>query len=206
MAKPLSHNSIADGASSRLKTDTLAASVMLLLVVTIVQRTIGFGRGVLFCRWLSPETLGEWEMAYSFLLLAAPLAVLGVPGSFGRYLEHYRQRGHLHTFLRRTSTWIVGWSTIGVAAVISFAPQFSELLFGNSEKVSLVRGIALCLGAVILHHSLSSLLTALRLFRVVSAVNFAQSTLFAAVAIALLVTNTSVPSILIGYGSACLVG
>ena len=56
--------------SSRLRTDTLAASVVILLLATVVQRSVGFGRGVLFCRWLSPETLGEWEMAYSFLLLA----------------------------------------------------------------------------------------------------------------------------------------
>ncbi len=81
-----------------LQADTLAASVIILLVATAVQRTIGFGRGVMFCRWLSPETLGQWEMTYSFLMLAAPLAVLGVPGSFGRYAEHYRQRGHLRTF------------------------------------------------------------------------------------------------------------
>ena len=89
----------------RLRPDTLAASVAILLVVSVVQRTIGFGRGVLFCRWLTPEELGQWEMAYSFLLLAAPLVVLGLPGSFGRYLERYRQRGQLRTFLRRATIW-----------------------------------------------------------------------------------------------------
>lgn len=205
MSNSAPSKTIAAASHARLRTDTLASSVLLLLVVTVVQRTVGFGRGVLFCRWLSPETLGEWEMAYSFLLLAAPLAVLGVPGSFGRYLEHYRQRGHLHTFLRRTAFWTVGWSVVGVAAIGLFAPWFSQLLFGNTDSVGLVRGIALCLAAVILHHTLSSLLTALRLFRVVSAVNFAQSMLFATVALALLLTNASVSSILIGYGAACLV-
>ena len=69
-----------------LKPDTLAASVTILLLANIVQRTIGFGRGILFCRWLSPDELGTWEMAYSFLLLAAPIVVLGLPGCFGRYL------------------------------------------------------------------------------------------------------------------------
>lgn len=194
-----------ENSSSRLRTDTLAASVMLLLVATLLQRTIGFGRGVLFGRWLSPETLGEWEMVYSFLLLAAPLAVLGVPGSYGRYLEHYRQRGHLYTFLTRTSVWTVVWSTTAVGAIVVFAPWFSELLFGNSDSIGLVRGTALCLAAVILHHTLSSLLTALRLFRVVTAMNFAQSLLFALVALGLLFTEASVGDILIGYGVACLV-
>ena len=44
-------------------------------------------------------------MAYSFLLLAAPVVVLGLPGSFGRYLERFRQRGQLRTFLRRATIW-----------------------------------------------------------------------------------------------------
>ena len=70
-----------------LAPDTLAASVTILLVANVVQRSIGFGRGILFCRWLTPDELGTWEMAYSFLLLAAPVIVLGLPGSFGRYLE-----------------------------------------------------------------------------------------------------------------------
>ena len=89
----------------RLRPDTLAASVTILLVANIVQRTIGFGRGILFCRWLTPDELGTWEMAYSFLLLAAPIIVLGLPGSFGRYLERFRQRGQLRTFLRRATIW-----------------------------------------------------------------------------------------------------
>src|SRR5215213_6864095 len=100
-----------------LHADTLAASVVIMLVVTVVQRTVGFGRGVLFCRWMSPEALGEWEMVYSFLMLAAPLAVLGVPGSFGRYAEHYRQRGHLLTFLRRAAWWTVVCTAAAVALV-----------------------------------------------------------------------------------------
>jgi len=143
-------------------------------------------------------------MVYSFLLLAAPLAVLGVPGSFGRYLEHFRQRGHLHTFLRRTTIWTAAWSTLAVAVVVGFAPLFSRLLFGSDECVGLVRGVALCLAAVIVHHTLTSMLTALRLFRVVSAMNFAQSLMFASVALGLLATNAQVSSILIGYGVACL--
>ena len=52
----------------------------MLLVANMVQRSVGFGRGVMFCRWLSPDELGAWDMAYSFLLLAAPVVVLGLPG------------------------------------------------------------------------------------------------------------------------------
>jgi len=89
-------------ASAELTHDSLAASVLMLFALTVVQRMIGFLRGVLFCRWLDAEQLGQWDLAFGFLMLAAPLAVLGLPGSYGRYLEYYRQRGQLKPFLRRS--------------------------------------------------------------------------------------------------------
>ena len=42
-------------------------------------------------------------MAFGFLMLAAPLVVLSLPGTFGRYVERYRQQGQLRSFLRRTA-------------------------------------------------------------------------------------------------------
>ena len=52
------------GAARWLAADSLADSVAILLVLTVVQRLIGFGRGIFFCRWLNPRELGEWDMAY----------------------------------------------------------------------------------------------------------------------------------------------
>jgi len=188
-----------------LQADTLVASVIILLVATAVQRTIGFGRGVMFCRWLTPETLGEWEMTYSFLMLAAPLAVVGVPGSFGRYAEHYRQRGHLRTFLRRTAVWTLVCTVLAVGLLEWFAADLSRLLFGQPESTDLVRGIGLCLATVILQHTLTALLTAIRLYRIVSALNFVQSVLFAAISLGLLWGRPSITSIVWGYAVASLV-
>lgn len=178
---------------------------MILIVATIIQRSIGFGRGVLFCRWLSPELLGQWEMAYSFLLLFAPLAVLGIPGSYGRYLEHYRLRGQLRLFLRRTGIWTAICSSTAIAILLAFAPQFSKLIFGTDGSTSSIYAVAACLVAVILHHTLTSLFTAMRLFRVVTIMNFLQSILFAGLTLTLLTTHVSVLSIVGGYGFACLI-
>ena len=87
------------------RTDTLLGSVVILLGLTVVQRLVGFVRAVLFCRWLDAEQLGLWDMAFSFLLIAAPLAVAAIPGAFGRYIEYYRRRGQLRPFLRRAALW-----------------------------------------------------------------------------------------------------
>lgn len=193
------------GTKRRLRADSLACSVAILLIASIVQRTIGFGRGILFCRWLEPAELGQWELAYSFLLLAAPLAVFGVPGSFGRYIEHYRQRGRLRMFLRRTTVGTAALSLSTVCLIILAAPHFSELIFGQPTKTTLVVLIGASLGAVILHHFLESLFTGLRMFRVVSMMHFAQSTGFAAISLTLLAGwKLGAAGIVIGYGAACL--
>lgn len=189
----------------RLQADTLAASIVVLLGTTVLQRAMGFGRGVLFCRWLSPETLGQWELSYSFLLTAAPLAVLGVPGSFGRYAEHFRQRGELRTFLIRTGAWTGVCAVLAVVGVCLFPGSIGELVYGDATATTLALGIGICLGCVILVNTLTSLLAGLRLYRAVSSVNFVQSVLFAVVSLAIMWQWASVGAVLIGYGVSALV-
>jgi O-antigen/teichoic acid export membrane protein len=189
-----------------LRPDTLAASVVILLAVNIVQRSVGFGRGILFCRWLSPDELGTWEMAYSFLLLAAPVVVLGLPGSFGRYLERFRQRGQLRTFLRRATIWTATLTLIAVSVIVAAADQFSELIFGRGDERWLVILLAASLIAVIVHHYLEAVFAALRKFSIVSTMHFAQSMMFAAISLGLLWWwRFAAESVVIGYGAACVV-
>jgi O-antigen/teichoic acid export membrane protein len=189
-----------------LQPDTLAASVAVLLVVSVVQRSIGFGRGILFCRWLAPEELGQWDMAYSFLLLAAPVVVLGLPGSFGRYLERYRQRNQLRTFLRRAAAWTATLTTLAVAAIVIAVPSVSTLVFGRPDRRTLVLLMTASLVAIILHHFLEALFAGLRKYRIVSAMQFCQSLTFAAISLSLLWWwQLAAESIVIGYGAACLI-
>ncbi len=189
----------------RLVPDTLAASVTILLLANIVQRTIGFGRGILFCRWLTPDELGTWEMAYSFLLLAAPIVVLGLPGCFGRYLERFRQRGQLRTFLRRATIWTTALTFVAFGLIVVAAPLFSNLIFGRADATTLVVLVALSLVAVILHHFLEALFAALRKYSIVSTMHFCQSFLFATISLTLMwFWQFSAASIVIGYGMACL--
>jgi len=191
--------------AKHLRPDTLVASVTILLVANLVQRSIGFGRGIMFCRWLTPDELGTWEMAYSFLLLAAPVVVLGLPGSFGRYLERYRQRGQLRTFLRRATVWTAVLTLAAFGLIIYEAPRFSNLIFGRPDATTLVILLALSMVAVIMHHYLEALFAALRKFSIVSTMHFCQSISFALISLALLWSwRFAAESIVIGYGAACL--
>ena len=141
-----------------LQSDTLAQSLIALLVLAVAQRAAGFVRSILVCRWLSPDQLGEWDLANRFFVLAAPLVVLGIPGSFGRYLEHYRRLGALRAVL---------WRSISVCAVLAFsavavmllAPEwFAEQVFGRADRASSVALVASGLVAVIAYNYLTEML------------------------------------------------
>ncbi|MGD0516345.1 MAG: hypothetical protein ABSA26_02310, partial [Thermoguttaceae bacterium] len=91
------------GVVDNWRTDSLVHSVVLWLALMAVQRAVGFLRAILFCRWLDVGQLGLWDMTFGFLMLAGPLAMLALPGTFGRYAEYYRLRGQLRPFLARTA-------------------------------------------------------------------------------------------------------
>ncbi len=188
-----------------LRTDTLTDSVLMLLVLTVVQRLVGFLRAVLFCRWLDPQQLGLWDMAFSFLLLAAPVCALSIPGAFGRYLEYYRLQGQLRTFLRRT---MVGCGLLAAAALTAIflgRDWFSALVFGSRDEVQLVAVATICLTTVIAYNFLIELFTALRQVRLASVLQLVNSLAFALLGVGLLVGwSCSARSVLIAYGGSCL--
>ena len=192
--------------AAALRTDTLLDSMMILLGLAVVQRLVGFCRAVLFCRWLDPEQLGQWEMAFSFLLLAAPLAVLALPGAFGRYVEHYHQQGQLRTFLRRTVLLCGGLASLALVLIYLARQWFSQLIFGTPDKAQLVTVLAVSLAAVIAFNFLVELFTALRNIRLVSIMQLVNSVTFAVVGFCLLLGwQCSAISVVLSYAAACLV-
>lgn len=193
-------------APAPMPTDTLVDSVLILLGLTVVQRLVGFVRAVLFCRWLDPEQLGLWDMAFSFLLLAAPLSVLALPGAFGRYLEHYRRRGELGLFLRRTALACGGLVLASFLGIVYARRWFSSLIFGTEDQASLVGLAAGCLVAVVVYYFLIELFTALRNIRLVSAMQLVSSLSFAGLGVGLLWGwQCTAESVLVAYGGSCLV-
>lgn len=173
-------------APESLHTDSLADSVLILLALTVVQRLVGFCRAVLFCRWMDPEALGQWDMAFSFLLMAAPLSVLTLSSSFRRYVEHYRQRSQLRMLLRRTATFYGLCGLVAIAVLWTGRRWFSLLVFGTADHESLMALMIVSLVAVLVHHFFIDLMTALRNVRLISSLQVVQSVLFAVLGIGLL--------------------
>jgi len=191
------------GGPTRLRADTLADTVLVLLSLSVLQRLVGFCRAILFCRWLAPDELGQWDMAFNFLLLAAPVSVLALTSSFPRYAEHYSQRGQLRTMLRRT---FVACALLGgaSAALVSLAGHgFSQLVFGTPERADLVAVLAVALLATIAMHYFVDLFSALRNVRLLSGLYLANSLIFAALGIGLLLGwQCTALSVVVAYALA----
>jgi polysaccharide transporter, PST family len=193
-------------AAAPLRTDTLVDSVLILLALNVVQRLVGFVRALLFCRWLNAEQLGLWDMAFSFLVLVAPLAVLAIPGAFGRYVEHYRQRGQLRIFLRRTMAACVGLATVAIVVVLLARRWLSVVVFGSEDQSAMIVLAAGSLVAVIAYNLLVELFTALRNVRFASVMQLVNSIAFAVLGIGLLLSwQFSAAAAIVSYGGSCLI-
>ncbi|MBW3598304.1 MAG: lipopolysaccharide biosynthesis protein [Planctomycetes bacterium] len=189
----------------RAPADRLAVGMAFLLAMTVVQRGIGLVRNILFCRMMTPEELGRWNLAFAFLVLAAPLAGLGLPGSFGRYAEHFRQRGYLRTFLHRTTLATAMLALSASMCMLLLPEQFSRFIFRDAQQAPLTLMAAIVLAAVIAFNAMTELSTALRRTRITSLMNFVNSLAFAAIALALLATTEfRVGAVLTAYGAACV--
>jgi O-antigen/teichoic acid export membrane protein len=192
-------------AAPSLHGDALALGVVLLLASSVLQRAVGFAREICFCRWLVPEQLGEWDMAFGFLMLAGPLLVMSLPGTFGRYVERYRQAGQLRSFLRRTAGFCAVLTVPSLLAILVFRGWFSYLVFGSRGHEGMVVLLAFSLSFIIAFNFFLCLITALRNLKVVSLVELANSVFFGVLGITLLYCGqNNASAMVVAYAGSCL--
>ncbi len=195
-----------DALTARAASDSLATGVVFMLSLAVVQRLVGFVRSILFCGMLQDDELGRWSLAFSFLVLAAPLAVVGLPGSFGRYVEHYRSRGQLGIFLRRTIVVSLLLATATIVLFVCWGSFWAWLILGDAALAQTMRLLAMALVAVIVFNFVTELLTAMRKVRAVAIMQFVSSMLFAVLAVGLLsFTELRARAVIIAFGVASLV-
>ena len=187
--------------------DSIAIGLAFALILTISQRAIGFGRGLLFCRLMTDQQLGQWSMAWSYLMLLVPFAVIGLPGCFGKFTEHYQQRGQLRTFLLRVAA-ISCCTTFVISALIFVFPSFtSELLFRDPTQVVLAYYLGIAIIAVSAFNFVGALLESLRQVRVVTVSRFISGISFAVAGVLLiLLWQNKASAATFAFTISCLVG
>jgi O-antigen/teichoic acid export membrane protein len=185
--------------------DSLVTGVAFMLVLNIVQRGVGFVRGLLFCRILSEAALGQFSMANSFLMLAPPLVVLGLPGSMGRYIEYYRQRGQLQAYLRKMTVVMMSLTGLGIMLMTWFARPLAVWLFDDASQMRLMLFTLSAVGLVSVFNFLSELLTAIRQVRALSWMQFVNSIVFTLAGVLLVfLWESTAEAVVLAYGISCL--
>ena len=196
-------------ASDKLEqlSDSIASGVIFAVLLTVGQRIVGFVRGILFCRIMTDQELGQWSMLWSFLMLLAPLAVLGLPGCFGRYTEFYRHRGQLRTFIQRIAA-VSLVLTLSLAAVMVAVPdKISWLIFRDTGNTTIILALAAALVVVSASNFLSSLMESLRQVKAVTAMRFITGIAFAVVGTALITfMHDRAAAATLAYGISCVLG
>jgi polysaccharide transporter, PST family len=195
------------GLESKSKSSTADAflvGVAAMLMINVLQRVVGLARNLGFSMFLPEDQLGLWSLANSFFIIAPPFIVLGLPGSFGKYVEHYRQRGHLRAYLVRVGkVCLVG--LVGLMALMLVLPaQASVLLYGHEQPYSIIVWTVITLAILTVHNFLYDIVLSLRLIRLVSIMQFVNSTAFCVLGVAGIYYFRSWIVLLPCYGMACL--
>ena len=190
-----------------LVADSIATGVVFALILTVGQRAIGFVRGLLFCRFMNEQQLGQWSLVWSFLMLLVPFAVLGLPGCFGKYTEHYRQRGQLGYFVKRIALFSGGLTLVAATSMLAMPATFSQIVLGSPEFTGIVYAMAFCLVMVSFSNIMVSLLESLRQVRMVTLMRFLVGILFSTVGLAMVVCfeNAAIGAT-VGFGICSLIG
>lgn len=170
-----------------LASDSLALGIVFALSLTVAQRLLGGVRGIVFCQLMTDQELGKWSMLNSFLLILAPMAVLGLPGSFGKFVEHYFQQGQLKTFLWRIGRVCTVTTLTLTAMMITFPAFFSQQILGEPGHLGLIRAAALSLAALTGFNYLTSLIESLRQIRLATIMRFVSGVTFTIAGIVFLV-------------------
>lgn len=146
--------------------------VIYALTLTVIQRGLGFLRGVLFCKLMTDQQLGQFSMIYSALMTLAPFAVLGLPGTFGRFVGEYRGRGQLGSFLKTIGQICCLSTTALIIAMLIWPRFFCYHILGGTDQIGLMYAAACTLALVTLSNYLTSLVESLQQIRLATIMRF----------------------------------
>ena len=190
--------------------DSFAIGVLVMLLVSIVQRCVGLIRGIGFAYFLTDVELGQWALANSFFVIAVPIAVLGLPGSFGKFVEHFRTRALFAKYFRRVAAVSLLGSLATSASILVYPGAFSWLIFGEPTSTTVTLWCVVTLVSVIAFSFVGELTAAFRQVKTVSHMQFAQSASFAVLGLGLVAVEGSwwvlLPSFAISHWIAILPG
>lgn len=177
--------------------DSLAENLRIYSLTTILFRSIGLLRMVIFTWLLGRQMFGLVSVGLAFTNIAWTVVLLAAPSALERYIPLYQNTGQLRPFLRRLIPLCLAIAALGTTILALNIDALSSLIFSRnttqaaeySPSLDLPQLTAACLITVFASacfNILISCLKGLRFFRAVAALEFSQALLFTTLAIALI--------------------
>ena len=191
---------------SSFAADSLAIGMLVVLGMTIIQRALGFFRSIWFCRLMDDTEVGQWAMALDFITMVTPVMLFGMPGSLPRYVETFRQNGHLRSFVSRL---LVATLALGGLFLLgmSFAPTwFSWFIFLDEQNHQLTYSVAAGVLSIIAFNFVHQLVSSLRQVRVGSLMQFVQSVSFTVIGVSWLMLGGGLSGLILSFAAASWLG
>ncbi|MEM0927380.1 MAG: oligosaccharide flippase family protein, partial [Planctomycetota bacterium] len=179
----------------------------MIAALMVLQRAIGFARSFYVCDVLPSEQVGRWDLAFNFFVLAAPLAVFGIPGSFGRYVATYEETGQSNRFFRNSLVACLILTSVFAFIFWSFHQSIALYFLGSAGDATLAKWLAIGLPAVVFFNFATSWFTGRRFNRYVFRMQFAQTLFFALFCVLFLQAWGAIgEAVIAAYLGSCLVG
>jgi polysaccharide transporter, PST family len=204
----VSESSVTSNARSKTSfvADSLAVGMMVMLTMAVIQRALGLARSVWFCRVLDDSVVGQFAMANDFISMVTPIMLLGMPGSLPRYVEYYRQHGHLTSFVRRLLMVTVVLGIAFITGILLLPKQFGWLVYNDINNPSLVYSLAAGVWGIIVFNFVYQLVSSLRQVRVASTMLFVQSVAFTIIGVSYMVHGGGIVGLVYSFVIATLLG
>jgi polysaccharide transporter, PST family len=167
--------------------ETVIASAGFVFLFTIMEKVITLVRGVIFARMLGPAEYGTYTLAFIIIPLITPLARLGLPSCYERYIPQYEKKGELKDFLQRNYLLTIGTAFVITILLFPFSKNISLLLYSTAEHKNI---IVLCLMSIIpivLYENILASFNGLRIFKMSSLLKINQIFIFSVIGILLVI-------------------
>ncbi|TWU01874.1 lipopolysaccharide biosynthesis protein [Neorhodopirellula pilleata] len=186
------------------RVDSLAVGMVVMLLMTILGRGIGFIRGMAFCRLMDDTDVGRWSMSFDFLTLITPVMLLGIPGVLPKFTEHFRIKGQLQLFVRRIAIGTIGCTLAFVLAMLIAPSWFSYAIFLQTQSDGLIYAVGVAVVGMIFYNFISDLNASLRQVRVVSLMQFIHGVGFTLLSVGWLLSGGEFIGVLWMFTLACV--
>lgn len=184
--------------------DALLSGLVVMLIINLGQRAIGLARNVGFCHYLQESELGMWALANSFFMIGAPIAVLGLPGSLGKFVEHYRLQGCLRPYLLRL-TLASSFGLVMFCGLMMCLPETTgSVLYGRPMAATVIAWTAVSLAFLVIFNTTAELVMSLRLVRLGSMMHFINTLVFTILGIGGIAITGSWTALLPAFSLSCL--